>query len=59
MILNEVMGWRGYHLFEFEFYHQELRIIEGADDFDLIGPYDLGDDWQHRVTVEKMIEITG
>lgn len=80
MILNEVMGWSGYHLFEFEFYHKELRIIEGAADFDLIGPYDylearttfirefmeendwfsytydLGDDWQHRVTIEKIID---
>ena len=80
MILNEVMGWSGYHLFEFEFYHQELHIIEGADDFELIGPYDyleasttfvrefmeenewftytydLGDDWQHRVTIEKIMD---
>lgn len=81
MILNEVMGWCGYHLFEFEFYHLELRIVEQAEDFDLgYGPfdyieasttfireyleendwftytYDLGDDWQHRVTVEKIIE---
>ena len=80
MILNEVMGWSGYHLFEFEFYHQELRIIEGAEDVDLIGSYDyleasttfirefmeendwftytydLGDDWQHRVTIEKIID---
>lgn len=80
MILNEVMGWSGYHLFEFEFYHKELRIIEGADEIDLFGPYDyleasttfirefmeendwftytydLGDDWQHRVTIEKIID---
>lgn len=80
MILNEVMGWSGYHLFEFEFYHQELRIIEGVEDFDLIGPYDyleasttfireymeendwftytydLGDNWQHRVTIEKIMD---
>ena len=27
------MGWCGYHMFEFEFYHLELRIIEGAEDF--------------------------
>ncbi len=81
MILNEVMGWSGYHLFEFEFYHLELRIIEGADEFEMgYGPYDfveasstyireyleeidwftytydLGDDWQHRVTIEKILE---
>lgn len=81
MILNKVMGWSGYHLFEFEFYHLELRIIEDADEYDMgYGPcdyieasdtyireyleenewftytYDLGDDWQHRVSVEKIID---
>lgn len=82
MILNEVMGWSGYHSFEVEFYHLELRIIEDADEFMDIGygpydyleasttyireyleendwftyTYDLGDDWQHRVTVEKIID---
>lgn len=79
MILNEAMGWCGYHLFEFEFYHLQLNIIEGADDFfdgafDCIEAsetyireyleendwftytYDLGDDWQHRVTVEKILD---
>ncbi len=81
MILNKVMGWSGYHLFEFEFYHLELRLIEDAEEFaeDGYGPfdyleardtfireyleenewftytYDLGDDWQHRVTIEKVI----
>ena len=81
IILNKVMGWCGYHLFEFEFYHLELRIAEDAEEFDVgYGPYDyveasstyireyleendwftytydLGDEWQHRVTVEKTIE---
>jgi hypothetical protein len=81
MILNEVMGWDGYHAFEFEFYHLELRIIEDAEEMEIgYGPYDyieasktyireyleenewftytydLGDDWQHRVTVEKVLE---
>lgn len=80
MILNEVMGWCGYHMFEFEFYHQELRVMEGADEFVGIDSfdyleasttfirefmeendwftytYDLGDDWQHRVTIEKIID---
>ncbi len=81
IILNKVMGWSGYHLFEFEFYHLELRIVEDADEFDIgYGPcdyieasdtyireyleenewftytYDLGDDWQHRVSVEKIID---
>lgn len=80
IILNKVMGWCGYHLFEFEFYHRELRIIEDADDMAIgYGPfdyleasttfvrefleeeewftytYDLGDDWTHRVTIEKVI----
>lgn len=40
MILNEVMGWSGYHLFEFEFYHKELRIMEDVVDLDMIGPCD-------------------
>jgi hypothetical protein len=41
MILNEVMGWDGYHVFEFEFYHLGLRIIEDAEEFEIgYGPYD-------------------
>lgn len=80
MILNEVMGWCGYHMFEFEFYHKELRLVEEAEEFAGGGPfdyleasttfirefmeendwftytYDLGDDWQHRVTIEKIID---
>lgn len=80
MILNEVMGWSGYHMFEFEFYHRELVIIENAEEYDGDGPfdhleasttlirefmeendwftytYDFGDDWQHRVTIEKIID---
>lgn len=67
-------------MFEFEFYHQELRLMEnaeefaGSDSFDyleasttfirefmeendwLTYTYDLGDDWQHRVTIEKIID---
>lgn len=82
ILLNEVMGWSGSHLCEFEFYHLELRIIEDAEEYMEVGygpydyleasttyireyleqnewftyTYDLGDDWQHRVTVEKVIE---
>lgn len=81
IILNEVMGWCGYHMFEFEFYHREIRLVEEADEFDIgYGPfdyieasttyireyleendwftytYDLGDDWQHRVTIEKILD---
>lgn len=81
VLLNKAMGWCGYHLFEFEFYHLNLHIVEGVDDYDFGYPlydymdasttyireflednewftytYDLGDDWEHRVTVEKIIE---
>lgn len=80
MILNEVMGWCGYHLFEFEFYHLGLHIVEDVEDyyfdtyFDYLEAsstyireyleendwftytYDLGDYWEHRVTVEKVLE---
>ncbi len=80
MILNEVMGWSGSHLFSFEFYHKELCVIEGAEEPELLGrydnleasttlirefmeendwftyTYDFGDDWQHRVTIEKTLE---
>lgn len=33
IILNEVMGWSGYHLFQFEFYKDKLIFIEGADEY--------------------------
>ncbi len=81
LILNKAMGWCGYHLFEFDFYHRELRVIEDAEDFCLeynsydcleasttyirefleeedwfTYTYDLGDDWAHRVEIERMIE---
>ncbi|MBD5134854.1 MAG: hypothetical protein HDT39_02665 [Lachnospiraceae bacterium] len=80
MILNNAMGWLGYHLFEFEFHSLGLQIAENANEMDygygdydyieakdtFIGDYleqtdwftytyDLGDDWQHKVTVEKII----
>lgn len=81
VLLNEVMGWCGYHLSSFEFYHLGLRIEEeeqfedfGFDEYDYLDAaetiidlyldsedwftyvYDFGDDWQHRVTVEKRLE---
>jgi predicted nucleotidyltransferase len=82
IILNKIMGWSGYHLSEYEFYHLQLQLWEDNEfneavpmwDFDLLDSsktfineymeqqewftytYDFGDDWQHRVTIEKIIE---
>lgn len=82
IILNKIMGWSGYHLSEYEFYHLQLQLREEDEfdefvpmwDFDLLDSsktfineymeqqewftytYDFGDDWQHRVTIEKIIE---
>ncbi len=82
IILNKVMGWSGYHLSEFEFYHLQLQLREEDEfddfvpmwDYDLLDSsktfineymeqqewftytYDFGDDWQHRVTIEKIIK---
>lgn len=81
IILNEVMGWSGSHLFEFEFDHLQLTLTEdyGFNEFVSFGDYgllessatyineymedqdwftytyDLGDNWQHRVTIEQII----
>ena len=33
IVLNGVMGWCGYHLFKFEFYHLRLNIKEKYEDF--------------------------
>lgn len=77
-ILNEVMGWYGGHLSQFEFYHLGVVVEEIFEDFGWgrqevlnsaetpIEPfmdsedwftyiYDLGDDWQHRVEIEKIL----
>ncbi|WP_287715179.1 IS1096 element passenger TnpR family protein [Blautia sp.] len=83
IVLNGVMGWCGYHLFKFEFYHLRLNIKEKYEDFiglgeeeqleaseTIIDPfmeqedwfsyiYDFGDYWEHRVTIEKVIEDYG
>lgn len=82
IILNEVMGWCGYHLSAFEFYHLKIRIEDMVEEYDDWGfgeydmieasetmidayldseewftyQYDFGDDWQHRVTIEKVLE---
>lgn len=81
IVLNKVMGWCGYHLSSFEFYHLGIKIEEDAYEFEDIGygdyelmdssetmidpyldsedwftyTYDFGDNWDHRVTVEKII----
>lgn len=78
MILNEVMGWQGYHLFSFYFHQSKLMIEEDIDDFAngfldqeeaqttyideyldqeawFTYTYDFGDDWEHRVEVEKIM----
>lgn len=78
VVLNEVMGWCGYHLSAFEFYYQGVRLEEEPE-MDYIGEYELydsaeyiidswmeseewftycydfGDDWEHRVTIEKVL----
>lgn len=85
VVLNETMGWCGYHLSSFEFYHLRVRIEEEIADMDDFGwydfrmedasetlidtyldteewftyVYDFGDDWQHRVTVEKVLQDYG
>lgn len=78
IVLNEVMGWCGYHLSEFEFYHRGISFLEdsredmfyesqGFDSAEYIIDefmekeewftyyYDFGDDWAHRVTIEKVL----
>ncbi len=77
-VLNEVMGWCGGHLSQFEFYHLGIVVEEDPEDMGwidkevldsvdtLIEPfmdnedwftyiYDFGDDWQHRVEIEKIL----
>lgn len=39
VVLNEVMGWSGYHLFSFEFYKRMIRIEE-EDEFDNFDRFD-------------------
>ena len=82
ILINEIMGWSGYHLFNFEFYHSQIRVEEETEDSNCFGSfdgydvaeastsyineymeneewftytYDFGDDWEHRVTIEKVI----
>ncbi|MDL2212022.1 plasmid pRiA4b ORF-3 family protein [Erysipelotrichaceae bacterium OttesenSCG-928-M19] len=80
IIINTVMNWSGYHLFDFEFKYQNLRIEEKSDDdefsfgYEVLAAnetyinefiennewfsytYDFGDDWQHRINVEKIVD---
>lgn len=39
IILIEAMGWSGYHLWSFEFYHRKLELIEKDDMFGLEPSY--------------------
>lgn len=79
IILNRVMGWAGYHQYEFEFHRLCLHIFEDIEDFEsgdiydyaessrtyireymesndwFTYTYDLGDCWNHRITIEKII----
>lgn len=43
IVLNEAMGWCGYHLSSFEFFHQKIRIEEKIEEYDAWGwdEYDL------------------
>lgn len=43
IVLNEAMGWCGYHLSSFEFFHQKIRIEEEIEEYDAWGwdEYDL------------------
>lgn len=77
-VLNEVMGWFGGHLSQFEFYHLGIFVEEDPEDMrwgdreilDAIDTpiepfmdnqdwfsyiYDLGDHWEHRVEIEKIL----
>ena len=43
VILNEIMGWSGYHLSAFEFYHAKLRFEEIMDDIDSWYDYEVAE----------------
>lgn len=45
VILNQVMGWSGAHLSEFEFYHLELRIMDDMEEYEMdsYDKYDLAE----------------
>ncbi len=78
VVLDIVMGWCGYHLSAFEFYHLGIMFEDMPEDgfwgeYDIYDSkdymiesyldeqewftyvYDFGDDWRHRVTVEKIL----
>ena len=37
ILLNEAIGWCGYHLSSFEFYYQKIRIEDEVDEYDMWG----------------------
>lgn len=78
IVLNTVMGWCGYHLSSFAFYHRGIMLEEEPEEpwygeYDVYDAseylidflldseewftytYDFGDDWEHRVTIEKVL----
>lgn len=81
-ILNITMGWIGYHLHSFEFFHSGISVEMKSDELNFFEDmnsesldeqetvidtflereniftyiYDFGDFWEHKVTVEKVIE---
>ena len=81
-ILNITMGWIGYHMHCFEFWHLGISVEMKSDELDFFEDmdnesldeketvidtllerqnnftyvYDFGDDWEHKVTVEEIVD---
>ena len=60
-ILQAAMGWEMYHLFSFDDnLGRRLELGSRLSDIAVVGDwllytYDFGDNWQHKVTIEKVI----
>lgn len=48
VVLNEVMGWCGYHLSAFEFYYLWVRL-EDEPEMDCFGDFDVYDSAEHII----------
>ena len=77
-IIQKVMGWEDYHVYEFNVYSNEFGLVDSDaldanpdlkssksarlfECLDHVGQkfiyrYDFGDDWEHELVVEKIIE---